>query len=62
MKVWAQVNAAHAKEVHKLVIFGHFASFVNSYRKVASASPSHFEAHEGLLRLLMKGIFDPYVL
>ena len=35
------------------------------YRKVASASPSCFEAHVGLLglfRLLLKGIFDPYVL
>jgi hypothetical protein len=32
------------------------------YRKVASASPSRFEAHVGLFRLLMKGIFDPYVL
>ena len=33
-----------------------------TYRIVASASPSHFEANVGLLRLLMKGIFDPYVL
>ena len=32
------------------------------YRIVASASPSRFEAHVGLFRLLMKGIFDPYVL
>ena len=32
------------------------------YSKVASASPSRFEAHTGLFRLLMKGIFDPYVL
>ena len=29
---------------------------------VANASPSHFEAHVGLFRLLLKGIFDPYVL
>ena len=30
-------------------------------RKVASTSPSHFEAHAGLFRLLMEGIFDAYV-
>ena len=29
---------------------------------VGNASPSQFEAHVGLFRLLMKGIFDPYVL
>ena len=29
---------------------------------VASASSSRFEAHIGLLRLLIKEIFDPYVL
>ena len=33
-----------------------------SYLIVASAGPSCFEAHLGLFRLLMKGIFDPYVL
>ena len=32
------------------------------YRIVVSASSSHFEAHTGHFRLLMKGIFDPYVL
>ena len=32
------------------------------YRIVASSSPSRIEAHAGLFRLLMKGIFDPYVL
>ena len=31
------------------------------YRKVASSNTSHLEAHAGLFRLLMKGIFDPYV-
>ena len=31
------------------------------YPVVASVSPSHLEAHVGLLRLLMKGI-DPYEL
>jgi hypothetical protein len=32
------------------------------YRIVASTSPSRIEAHAGLFRSLMKGIFDPYVL
>ena len=32
------------------------------YPIVGSTSPSCFEAHVGLFRLLMKGIFDPYVL
>ena len=27
-----------------------------------STSPSHFEAHAGLFRFSMKGIFDAYVL
>ena len=33
-----------------------------NYRKVASSNMSPLEAHEGFLRLLMKGTFDPYVL
>ena len=32
------------------------------YHIVASTSPSRTEAHAGLFRSLMKGIFDPYVL
>ena len=32
------------------------------YRIVGSTSPSRIEAHAGLFRSLMKGIFDPYVL
>ena len=32
-----------------------------AYRKVASYNMSHLEAHAGFFRLLMKGIFDPYV-
>ena len=31
-------------------------------RKVPSSNTSHFEAHAGLFRLLMKGIFYAYVL
>ena len=33
-----------------------------NYRIVTSTSPSRIEAHAGLFRSLMKGIFDPYVL
>ena len=32
------------------------------YRKVASSNTSCLEAHAGISRLLMKGIFDAYVL
>ena len=31
------------------------------YRKVASSKTSRLEARAGFFRLLMKGIFDPYV-
>ena len=47
--VWA------ARPVHK-------KKLVADYRIVASTSPSCIEAHAGLFRSLMKGIFDPYVL
>ena len=32
------------------------------YRKVTSSNTSRLEAHASFFRLLMKGIFDPYVL
>ena len=32
------------------------------YCKVASSDTSHLEAHAGIFRLLMKEIFDPYLL
>ena len=35
---------------------------VHMYSKVASSNTSRLEAHAGFFRLLMKGIFDPYVL
>ena len=35
---------------------------VFEYLKVASFNTSHLEARAALFRLLMKGIFDPYVL
>ena len=39
-----------------------FNFFYFNYRKVVKTYPSHFEARAGLFRLLMKGIFDAYVL
>ena len=33
-----------------------------AFHKVASSNTSRLEAHAGFFRLLMKGIFDPYVL
>ena len=32
------------------------------YRKIVSFNTSRLEAHAGFFRLLMKGIFNPYVL
>jgi hypothetical protein len=44
-------------------VFGSMDSLRDhAYRIVANANKSRFEAHVGLFRLLMKGIFDPYVL
>ena len=37
-------------------------SYAHTYRKVVSFNTSRLEAHAGTFRLLMKGIFDPYVL
>ena len=42
--------------------FSILSAFEIDYRIVASSSPSRIEAHAGLFRLLMKGIFNPYVL
>ena len=38
------------------------ANFEMTYRKVASSNIFRLKAHAGFFRLLMKGIFDPYVL
>ena len=37
-------------------------NYIEPYTLVTSTSPSWFEAHAGLFRLLMKEIFDPYAL
>ena len=36
-------------------------AFKIEYRKVTSFNMSRLEAHAGVLRFLMKGIFNPYV-
>ena len=61
------VTSIHQFTIKKTYnINGHFRSisghFFANYRIVASTSPSRIEAHAGLFRSLMKGIFDPYVL
>ena len=47
--------------VLSLALLFYFSCPPLNYRIVANASPSRFEAHAGLFRLLMKGIFDAYV-
>ena len=42
--------------------FVNLLSLANNYCKVASFNTSRFEANAGFFRLLMMGIFDPYVL
>ena len=37
-------------------------TFFSIYRKVVSSNTSLLEAHTGFFRLLMKGIFDTYIL
>ena len=39
-----------------------FCQTSSNYRKVASSNTSCLEGHAGFFKLLMKGIFDPYVL
>ena len=57
---WSQISHFIGVFPHERHVFSSYM-YVN-YSIVASTSPSHFEAHAGLFRLLMKGIFDAYVL
>ena len=52
-----QLFVCNIREIRKLIL-----TTLDNYRIVASSSPSRIEAHAGLFRMLMKGIFDPYVL
>ena len=42
--------------------FGEKVFWVKNYHKVASSNTSRLEAHAGFFWLLMKGIFNPYLL
>ena len=54
-------NSKHAQWVE--IIYGAvFWVFFLFNCKVTSSNTSRLEAHAGFFRLLMKGIFDPYVL
>ena len=44
------------------IIFNDLHPLIRLYRKMASSNTSRLEAHPGFFRLLIKGIFDPYVL
>ena len=50
--------------VVKKLFLGWFRIFQQqiAYHKVSSSNMSRLEAHADFFRLLMKGIFDPYVL
>ena len=57
------INSEQSGHLHKIKML-YQPSFLNGfdYRIVAKTSPSCFEAHAAIFRLLMKEIFDPYVL
>ena len=52
---------AHKNHLIRLGIIGDLSENL-IYRKIASSNTSHLEAHAGFFRMLVKGIFDPYVL
>ena len=51
-----------AQNWHDMYVLILIDSFPIIYRKVASSNTSRLEPHPGFYRLLMKGIFDAYVL
>ena len=69
-EIWA-FWAVQFMHILHLAIYDHFCPFLSKktpknwyfqYCKVASFNTSHFEAHAGIYWLLMKGIFNDYVL
>ena len=53
----------HTSHKCEPTIATHFQNYhAHIYHIVASISPSRIEAHAGIFRSLMKGIFDPYIL
>ena len=60
MKILAQIHLMYLQNWEAGLL--PFVSYDDKYRKVVSSNMSHLEAHECLFMLLMKGIFDLYVL
>ena len=48
--------------VGKWILTFDFSIIILMYRKVVSSNTSRLEAHAGIYSLLMKGIFEAYVL
>ena len=64
--LWRAQGSVKAKKVDtSRYLLSNIQYIRNSYivnRKIASSNTSRLEAHVGFFRLLMKGIFGPYVL
>ena len=56
------VQKRKKKEVYCTDTVCLFGNLLFTYRKVPSSNTYCLEAHAGLFRLLMKGIFGPYLL
>ena len=56
------VNGNNILKVNAVLELEHIIIITLIYHKVASSTMSRLEAHVVFFRLLMKGIFDPYVL
>ena len=57
---WALFNYIQQQNIS--CFFDAYLNVSGKYRKVARSNTSRLEAQAGFFRLLMKGIFDPYVL
>ena len=53
---------ALSAEVGKFALVENVGGSSTDYRKIASSNTSHLEAHVGFFRLLVQGIFGPYLL
>ena len=64
LKFWDDFKAVYlVKSLNNCLVHSFLHLIPNpQYRKVASPNTSRLEAHAGFFILLMKGIFDPYVL
>ena len=56
-------NTSNIKQVYQMFqCYKSLQAEKCNYRKIANSNTTRLEAHVGLFRLLMKGIFGPYVL